>query len=126
MKETRIIVCGGKEFNDAELLQNTLDSIIPDFDFVEIISGHAKGADSLAEEYAETHGIKCTVFPADWKRYGRGAGPVRNKQMLLYALETSTLVVAFWNGKSRGTKNMITQAQKAGVDVRIVYYGEDG
>lgn len=126
MKEARIIVCGGKDFNDAKLLQDTLDEIVADFNSLEIISGHAKGADTLAEQYAETHGIKCAVFPADWKRYGRGAGPVRNKQMLLYALEASPLVVAFWNGKSLGTKNMITQAQKVGVDVRIVYYGEDG
>lgn len=75
----------------------------------------------IGEEYEKVHSLSVKVFPADWKMYGRGAGPVRNRQMLKYACEEKPLIIDFWNGTSSGTKNMITQAEKAGADVRIVY-----
>ena len=117
---TRIIVCGGKDFTNQTYCFATLDSILPNYEQPEIISGHAKGADTFGEEYAKLHGLKLTVFPAEWKRYGKAVGPIRNKQMLLYALEENPVVIAFWNGTSRGTKNMITQARKANVEFHIV------
>ena len=121
MENTRVIVCGSQHFYDKEFCFSQLDLILSEFSNPEIVSGHAKGADSFGEEYAGLHGLKLSVFPPEWKRYGRGAGPVRNRQMLEYALGAKPLVVAFWNGKSRGTKNMIEQAQKAHVEVRIIY-----
>lgn len=74
----------------------------------------------FGEEFAEMEGIKCTVFKAEWNLYGKAAGPIRNKAMLTYAMEENPVVIAFWNGASRGTKNMVEQARKAGAEVIIV------
>lgn len=127
-KNRRIIVAGGVHFNDYKALENTLDEYFKcvSKDEIEIISGHARGADSLGERYAQEHDIKCTVFPADWKKYGRAAGPIRNKEMLEYAMEQQAGLVAFWNGESKGTKNMISIAEKAGIEVKIVHYQKEG
>lgn len=127
-KNRRIIVAGGVHFNDYKALENTLDEFFKcvSKDEIEIISGHARGADSLGERYAQEHDIKCTVFPADWKKYGRAAGPIRNKKMLEYAMEQQAGLVAFWNGESKGTKNMISIAEKAGIEVKIVHYQKEG
>ena len=124
----RVIVAGGVHFNDYETLKNTLDDYSSNSskEEIEIVSGHAKGADSLGERYAEEKGIRCTVFPADWKRYGRAAGPIRNKQMLEYATEQEAGLIAFWNGESKGTKNMISIAEKAGIEVKTVRYQKEG
>lgn len=118
----RIIVCGGRDFSDRQLCFEVLDCIRTVDGEFEIVSGHAKGADTFGEEYAEANGVKVTIFKPDWKKYGKAAGPIRNGQMLAYALENNPLVIAFWNGKSRGTKNMIEQARKAGAEVRVVGY----
>lgn len=117
---TRVIVCGGRDFNDRELCFASLDRFLPEE--CEIVSGNAKGADSFGEEYAAEHSIRLAVFKPDWGKYGRAAGPVRNRQMLEYALEKKAMVIAFWDGRSRGTKNMIDQARKAGAEVNIVGY----
>ncbi|MBR2788851.1 MAG: DUF2493 domain-containing protein [Erysipelotrichaceae bacterium] len=123
-KIKRFIVAGGVHFEDYETLKETLDDLFKEIpkDEIEIISGHARGADSLGEKYAEEKGLKCIVFPADWKKYGRAAGPIRNRQMLDYALEEEAHLVAFWNGESRGTKNMIDIATKAGISIKIIGY----
>lgn len=122
MKEYRMIVAGGRDFLDEKLLTSTLDGLREDFVEIEIVSGHASGADRMAEAYAKQLGIPLKVFPADWKKYGRGAGPVRNREMLAYIQESNPVVTAFWDGQSKGTKNMIEQARKAGVDCRIIMY----
>ena len=121
---TRVIICGGRDFSDKGLCFDSLDLFLAGYETVEIVSGHASGADLLGEAYARAHGLKLSVFKADWKRYGRGAGPIRNRQMLEYAIEETALVIAFWDGKSKGTKNMIDQARKAGSEVKIVRYSE--
>ena len=127
-KTRRVIVAGGVHFNDYETLRNTMDECFRDSlkEEIEIVSGHARGADSLGERYAQEHSIKCTLFPADWKKYGRAAGPIRNKQMLEYATEQEAGLIAFWNGESKGTKNMISIAEKAGIEVKIVRYQKEG
>ena len=122
MKEYRMIVAGGRDFADAELLTSTLDGLREEFIEIEIVSGHASGADKMAEAYAKRLGIPLKVFPAEWKKYGRGAGPIRNREMLAYILEGNPVVTAFWDGQSKGTKNMIEQAKKAGVDCRVIMY----
>lgn len=117
---TRIIVCGNKDFTDRDFCLEKLKEMIPRYTNPEIISGHARGADTFGEEYARMTGIKCSVFKAEWKRYGKAAGPIRNREMLDYAMEETPVVIAFWNGTSRGTKNMIERARKAGVEVIVV------
>ena len=122
MANYRVIVAGGRDFLDEEYLNTSLDKLREEYADIEIVSGHASGADKLAEAYAEKLGIALKVFPADWKKYGRAAGPIRNKQMLDYIIEGNPVVVAFWDGKSKGTKNMINQAKKQGVDCKIFMY----
>nr|NIQ79998.1 DUF2493 domain-containing protein [Anaerolineae bacterium] len=87
-----------------------------DLEDTEIISGTAKGADQTGEQWAKQNGVQVRRFPADWKKFGRKAGFRRNHQML----EEATALVAFWDGKSRGTKHMIEIAKKRGIKVRVV------
>lgn len=117
--ETRIIVCGGVHFDDYEDFKSKMDPLVASYENVTLVSGHAKGADTLAEMYAAEKGIPIKVFPAEWTKYGKAAGPIRNRAMLDYAKEQTPVVAAFWNGESRGTGNMIKQAKKAGVECHI-------
>ena len=82
----------------------------------EIISGGAAGVDTLAAEYAKEHGLKLTVFLPNYERYGRAAPIIRNREIVDYA----EAVIAFWNGKSRGTLSTIKYAQKKGVPIKII------
>ena len=79
----------------------------------------------LGEKYAAERGFPCTVFPADWKRNWRRAGFLRNTQMLEYALQSSPLIVAFWDGRSHGTEDMINKARAAGVECVVVSYPKE-
>ncbi len=119
---TRLIVCGGKDFRDYEFLSEKLDDLISRYEYVELVSGHAKGADTLAEIYANNNMIPIKVFPASWELYGKAAGPIRNREMLTYAREAYPAVAAFWDGKSRGTGNMLKQAKAAGVECHVFPY----
>ena len=120
----RVIVAGGRDFKDEKYLKDSLDSLRTEYIDIEIVSGHANGADKLAEEYAKRLGLVLKVFPADWKKYGRAAGPIRNREMLSYITEGNPVVAAFWDGQSKGTKNMIDQARKEDVECRIFMYSK--
>ena len=85
---------------------------------VEIVSGGARGADSLGEQYARERGFKLSVFRAEWNKYGKSAGYRRNEQMALYA----DAVVVFWDGVSKGSKHMIDIAMRQGIKVRVVRF----
>lgn len=122
MDEVRMIVCGGRDFSYTDYLFTKLDSLLQDYSNVTLVAGAARGADKLAERYAEKRNIPIKVFPADWANKGPGAGYARNAEMLKYAQEAYAVVVAFWNGESHGTKHMIDLATKAGVDVHIYPY----
>ena len=82
----------------------------------EIISGGAKGVDTCAREYAILHGIKLTEFKPDYARYGRGGAPLRRNTTII---ENADLVLAFWDGKSHGTKDTIDKCQEMGVAVQV-------
>lgn len=109
----RVLVTGGREFDDLELLEMTLDTIHAAQGFAVLIHGAASGADSLAGEWAARNGIEVLACPADWKRYGRRAGPLRNRQMLDLSPD---LLVAFPGG--RGTADMIAAAKERGVPIQ--------
>ena len=83
-----------------------------------IVHGGAKGADRLAAIYAREYFYKSEAFPADWDTHGKAAGPIRNQEMAEYA----DVLVAVWDGKSRGTKNMIETALKEGLEVHVYRY----
>ena len=81
----------------------------------EIVSGGAKGVDTSSREYALSHGIKLTEFLPEYTKYGRSAPLKRN----ITIIEYSDIVIAFWDGKSRGTKFVIDNCRKLGVEVRV-------
>lgn len=117
----KVIIAGGRDFNNYELLRQKMDSVLRNRQDEEIIivSGKARGADALGERYADERGYRVSEHPADWDRFGKAAGYIRNKEM---AKEADALV-AFWDGKSRGTKHMIDLAREHGLKISIVYYG---
>ena len=127
MKEMRIIVAGGRDFDDYELLKHTLKKYLEELDIVDlsqivIISGAARGADTLGEHFAYDYEIAVRRFPAKWDELGKRAGWVRNAEMAKYAAEKHGVLFAFWDGKSRGTKNMIDLANRYGLEVHVVDY----
>ena len=121
----KVLVCGGRDFTDRDKLYITLDSLFaarewiigePDGDWlpdVTIISGCARGADTIAIDYAVVNWCGLMEFPADWEKHGKAAGFIRNQQMLDEGMPD--LVVAFPGGK--GTADMVRRAKKAGVEV---------
>ena len=110
----RVLVCGSRHYNNYEEMEKVLD----EYTITEIIEGEARGADRNARVYGESKGIPVHRFPADWNTHGKAAGPIRNKQMLTEG--KPELVVAFRGPNSRGTQNMINQAEKAGVPVKVI------
>ncbi|KKN76153.1 hypothetical protein LCGC14_0373480 [marine sediment metagenome] len=113
----KIIVAGGRDFDDYFMVCLTLERRFAIND--EIVSGGAKGADALGERYAHEQATNFRRFPADWDRYGKGAGWRRNKEMAEYA----DVLIAFWDGKSTGTRSMIHLALKHGLEVHVYRYG---
>jgi hypothetical protein len=136
----RILVCGGRDFNNKSLMFETLDKLCKDNDWyyggdlsgepnylpnVFIISGKAKGADTLAIDWAIINFCGFKEYPAQWDKYGPKAGPIRNQQMLDEG--KPDLVVAFHgkpreDGRRTGTQDMVSRAKKAGVKVIEVDY----
>jgi hypothetical protein len=116
----KIIIAGGREFNDLDLMTNKMDFFLSkatNMD-IEIVSGAARGADLLGEEYAKLRNYPVKQFPADWDKFKKGAGYKRNTEMAEYA----NALIAFWDGKSRGTMHMINIAKKKGLQVKVVEY----
>lgn len=121
----RILVCGGRTFNNKKLCYSTLDTLCLNRGFyigdkdgnwlprAIIINGGAKGADHLSTEWAMTYDTGLKEYPADWDQHGKAAGPIRNQQMLDEG--KPDIVVAFPGG--RGTADMVRRAKKAGIEV---------
>jgi hypothetical protein len=109
----KVIIAGGRDITDYELLLRAV--LNAGFDFTAVISGGARGADALGEQFAHECGLELFKFPADWDKYGRAAGPIRNKVMA----EFGDALIAIWDGKSRGTRNMIEQAYEKGIKVHV-------
>lgn len=113
----KVIVCGSRDYFDRMRVNYVLDRVMYAEGPLFIIHGGARGADQLAGEWAADRGIPCAIVPANWKTYGKGAGPIRNSWMLELKPD---LVVAFPGGT--GTANMISQAKEKGV--RVMEVGE--
>lgn len=114
----RVLVCGGRDFADYDAVRAALDPLYlkTAVDCFAIIQGGATGADKLAREWCGNRYVRCYNFPADWKQYGRAAGPLRNAQMI--AEGRPDLVLAFPGG--RGTADMVAKAKAAGIPVQRV------
>lgn len=107
-----VAVVGTRTFSDYKLLKKTLTG----FDIKEIVSGGCSGADTMAERYAHHYGISLRVFPADWKKHGKAAGPIRNSLIAQYC----DFVVAFWDGESPGTKDIIKKAGNLNKEIIVI------
>lgn len=108
----RIIVCGGRDYQDREAVWAALDKLHLKRGVTCLVQGHATGADQLAREWAEARGIPCQSYPADWRRFGNSAGPLRNQLM---ADAGADGVCAFPGGT--GTQDMTERARDAGIPV---------
>lgn len=111
-------VIGSRTFDNYDQLKTILDNLSDKP--AEIISGGANGADSLAERYAQENNLPLTIHLANWKAYGRAAGPIRNKQLI----EDCEQVVAIWDGQSKGTQHSIKIAQKLNRPTQLVIYAQ--
>ncbi len=120
----RLLVCGdrnwGRDVHDRYLLEHELATWAALYPDLIIIEGEAKGADTMAREWAEQRGVLFEPYPAEWIRFGRAAGPIRNLRMLTQG--KPDYVVAFHRNleASRGTKHMVGIARKSGIPVRVV------
>lgn len=114
----RVVIAGCRDYNNYDEAKEYIDFCLSNIrkkNDIVIVSGCASGADFIGERYAEENGFKIEKYPADWKTYGRSAGPKRNRQMA----EISDYVICFWNGKSRGTKSMIGYAKEYSKPIKI-------
>lgn len=115
-EDFRLVVAGSRDFADYDLLRREVDKLLSGRTNVTIVSGTARGADRLGEQYAAEHGMKIERFPAEWAKYHQGAGPVRNEKMV----KSADAVIVFWDRESSGTKNIIECARKENVPYKIV------
>lgn len=131
MKELRVIIAGSRNFDDFSKLMNSCIDILheisdqnDDLDKIRVVSGTARGADQLGEQYAKVAGYEVSRFVPDWDGLGKRAGYVRNAEMAKYAMADGNygVLIAFWDGKSKGTKHMINLAEKNGLEVHIVRF----
>lgn len=111
-RRMRVLACGGREYTDHEALAAVLSDLRRTRGITVLIAGGARGADTMAEEWAKAQGLPCEVYQADWDNLGRKAGPIRNQRMLDEG--KPDLVVAFPGG--RGTADMVRRAREAGVE----------
>jgi len=107
-------VVGSRDFEDYELMKKVLDEISPDV----IVSGGARGADRLGARYAKERGLKLLEFIPNWDLWGKRAGFMRNTQIV----EASDMIVAFWDGKSNGTRDSINKAKKRNMLCKVVLF----
>jgi predicted Rossmann fold nucleotide-binding protein DprA/Smf involved in DNA uptake len=115
-------VVGSRSFDDQELLERTLDDQCRAVHIDKIVSGGARGADALAEIWADRCGIQTQIFLPDWDRHGRSAGFIRNRLIV----ENCDELVAFWDGKSRGTLHSIELARSMNKSVLVVEFNKEG
>jgi len=113
----KVAIVGSRDFDDYKYLFKVMHHLNSNGNITEVVCGCARGADSLGELWAKQNGIKVTYFKPDWSK-GKGAGFDRNKEMAHYC----DAVVAFWDGKSRGTKQMIEYSKSLGKRVIIKQY----
>ncbi|MCO6500258.1 MAG: DUF2493 domain-containing protein [Vicingus serpentipes] len=119
----KVIIAGGRDFNDWGYLRracmDTLKHAISTMEYeIVVISGKARGADTLGEKFAESQDMRVLSFPANWETHGKKAGFIRNEQMA----EEGDMLIAFWDGKSKGTKHMIDLALKHELETHVYFY----
>lgn len=121
--DCKIVIGGCRDYNNYIVFCKFVDMCLIRIRYIEkitILSGHCSGVDLMAEKYAKQNGYGLEIYPAEWKRYGKSAGPIRNEIMI----KKANYVIAFWDKKSHGTKNLIYNAKKYNKPIRIKYINE--
>lgn len=113
----RVVVCGSRQFANPFVVSIAIIDRIRELPAgCVVITGGARGADAMAHDAAKLYGLPVSVMYADWDRHGKRAGIMRNLAMLD---EKPDLVIAFWDGRSKGTAHTITEARKRGIPVEV-------
>lgn len=118
MRTYRTIIAGSRTVEHMALVEQAIAA--SGFRITEVVSGCAAGADLYGEQWAKRQMIPIKRFPADWRTYGKRAGPLRNADMAAY----SDQLIAVWDGVSHGTRDMIERARHHGLKVYVFTYGE--
>jgi len=113
-----VIIAGSRSFSDYDLLDGVMTMFMASHEIDEIVSGTARGTDTLGAKWGRKNGIPVKEFPADWHKYGKSAGIIRNKEMGNYA----DWLIAFWDRKSKGTKHMMEYMYSIGKKVNYVLF----
>jgi len=109
----KTIIAGSRNIEEYQLVLSAIEA--SGFEITEVVSGGARGVDSLGEKYGLEKNLPIKVFPADWEQHGRKAGIMRNKEMAAYA----DALIAIWDGNSPGTYNMITEAESCKLKIFV-------
>ena len=121
MDNFKVIIAGSRGFSNYKLLKEQCNKYLREKRRtcnIIIVSGHARGADTLGERYAQDEGFALEVYPAQWKKLGKQAGYRRNEQMA----EVADALIAFWDGESKGTKHMIDIMNNKGLPTKVINY----
>ncbi len=115
----KLAIIGSRSFENYALMKEQLLALIQKdgLSLTHIVSGGAKGADTLGAQFAKEHQLELVVFKPDWKRFGKRAGFIRNTEII----EHADMVVAFWDGISNGTKDALDKSNTLGKKSFIVY-----
>ena len=114
----KVIIAGSRTFNNRKYLYGVLDEFHKDTPITEVVCGGARGADELGRCWADRNRITVTSFNADWEKFGKSAGFIRNCEMGEYA----DFLIAFWDGKSKGTKHMIDYMKRHNKHGKVFYF----
>lgn len=109
-------IIGSRGFDNYDMVCKELETI--EEQILIVVSGGAKGADSLGERWGTERGKEILIFKPDWGKFGKRAGYIRNEDIV----KNSDKIIAFWDGVSRGTKHSIELAQKLGKECKIIYF----
>ena len=116
----RYIIAGPRTWTNDKFVDHILDQYVAFGDTV--ITGKCPtGVDKMAEDYAERRFAKLETYPADWDKHGKAAGPIRNRDMAEDCRYSGGILIAIWDGKSRGTKNMIDNALKVRLETHVYF-----
>lgn len=119
MSTKTLLIAGSRGYGNYKELSREVKNYIENVEDVQIITGCARGVDYMAKMFALENNIPCTVYLAEWNKYGKSAGPIRNRQMA----EKAQAGLIFWDGKSKGTENMLAELKKNGVNtVKVIRF----
>lgn len=119
----KVVIAGSRNFKKYDLIEQVVEDVIKrGINITEVVSGGARGVDTMGEAWAVKKGVNVKRYPAEWNKYGLSAGPIRNRQMGDYA----DALIAIWDGTSSGTKNMIDYAKEKNLLVFVYIVKQNG